>query len=149
MRCWDGGASFFTCKCRNYHLMDNLAWCEQGPDNELICTDYFNLASPFFRYWNGDYCTISTEYVRCECGRLYRDFEFLENRPFSLKGRCLKNIHDGVRSLNIPDIKQVRASVEVLEVVSSRELSPAEKAAISALDLNFKFEFQVESEIWQ
>jgi glycosyltransferase involved in cell wall biosynthesis len=72
MRCWDGGASFFTCKHRNYHLMDNLAWCEQGPNNELISTDYFNLASPFFRYWNGDYCTISKEYRRCECGRLYK-----------------------------------------------------------------------------
>lgn len=77
MRCRDGGASFFTCKYRNYHLMDNLAWCEEGPNQELICTDYFNLASPFVKYWNGDYCRIAKDYQRCECGRIYRDFEFL------------------------------------------------------------------------
>lgn len=77
MRCWDGGGSFFTCKYKNYHLMDNLAWCEQGPNNEFICTDYFNLASPFVRYWNGDYCRIDNEYKRCQCGRLYRKFELI------------------------------------------------------------------------
>jgi hypothetical protein len=144
MRCWDGGASFFTCKHGTYHLMDNLSWCEQGPNNELICTDYFNLASPFVRYWNGDYCKIEKEYSRCSCGRLYREFELLESRPFSLKGRCIAEIRDGLKRLGIRGIKQVRCSTDCLNVVSNRALEDNEKSMISALDGNFVFKFHVE-----
>lgn len=144
MRCWDGGGSFFTCKYRNYHLMDNLAWCEEGPNHEFICTDYFNLASPFVRYWNGDYCRIDNRYQRCECGRLYRDFEFLESRPFSLKGRNMQEIKEKIASLGISDIKQVRCSVSDLNVISSRELSEEEKIKISSVSDIFSFKFNVE-----
>lgn len=146
MRCWDGGGSFFTCKYRNYHLMDNLAWCEQGPNNEFICTDYFNLASPFVRYWNGDYCKIDNEYKRCECGRLYREFEFLENRPFSLKGVCFKEIKEKIKELGIEGIKQVRCSPETLDVISSKPLNDAEMQNISMLTDKFKFRFKVEAD---
>jgi hypothetical protein len=141
MRCWDGGATFFTCKHRNYHLMDNLAWCEEGPNHELICTDYFNLASPFVRYWNGDYCRIAKEYQRCECGRLYRDFEFLESRPFSLKGTNMREIQEKIRALGIPGIKQVRCSVHDLSVVSTRELADGEKDMIRSVSDKFQFRF--------
>lgn len=141
MRCWDGGATFFTCKYRNYHLMDNLAWCEEGPNHELICTDYFNLASPFVRYWNGDYCRIAKEYQRCECGRLYRDFEFLESRPFSLKGTNMKEIQEKIRSLGIKGIKQVRCSIQDLSVVSTRNLTDEEKERIQSVSDKFQFKF--------
>ena len=39
MRCWDGGATFFTCKFGTYHLMDNLSWVEEGESNKMISTD--------------------------------------------------------------------------------------------------------------
>lgn len=86
MRCWDGGSSFFTCKYNTYHLLDNISWTRQGPDNKLICTDYFNFSAPFIHYWNGDKCEIIDEYQQCKCGRYYRPFTMLENRPFALKG---------------------------------------------------------------
>lgn len=143
MRCWDGGATFFTCQHGNYHLLDNLSWCEEI-DGRMVSTDYFNLASPFYRYWNGDYCSISDKYQRCECGRLYREFEFLESRPFSLKGTCMIDIKNAIKALSIPDIRQVRCSVDFLDVVSDRELSDEEKSAISSVTEKFKFRFFAE-----
>jgi hypothetical protein len=86
MRCYDGGANFFTCKYNTYHLNDNLSWVMQGPDNKLISTDYINIVAPFINYWNGDLCEIKDEYQLCECGKYYRPFKMLENRPFALKG---------------------------------------------------------------
>lgn len=86
MRCWDGGASFFTCKHETYHLNDHLSWVVEGPNNKMISTDYFNIVSPFINYWNGDLCQIENEYKLCDCGRYYRPFKMLENRPFALKG---------------------------------------------------------------
>lgn len=144
MRCWDGGATFFTCKHKNYHLMDNLAWCEEGPNHELICTDYFNLASPFVRYWNGDYCRIAKEYQRCECGRLYRDFEFLQNRPFALKGSNMREIQEKIKNLGIEGIKQVRCSIHDLSVVSRRNLTELEKTSIRSVSDKFEFKFLCE-----
>lgn len=143
MRCWDGGATFYTCKHRNYHLMDNLAWVEEI-DGKMICTDYFNLASPFVRYWNGDYCRISKEYQRCECGRLYREFEFIESRPFSLKGVCMKGIKDGLKALKISGIKEVRCSQSHLDVVSAVPISQEDRLRIASLSDKFPFRFLTE-----
>jgi hypothetical protein len=101
MRCWDGGASFFTCKFNTYHLNDNLAWVTQGPDNKMISTDYFNIVAPFVNYWNGDLCEIKDEYQLCECGRWYRPFKMLENRPFALKGPTkLTEIKEKIKQLD-------------------------------------------------
>lgn len=86
MRCWDGGATFFTCKHNTYHLLDNLSWVDQGVDNKLISTDYFNMSAPFINYWNGDLCEIDNKYRLCSCGRYYRPFKMLESRPFAIKG---------------------------------------------------------------
>lgn len=143
MRCWDGGATFYTCRHRNYHLMDNLCWVEEI-DGKMVCTDYFNLASPFVRYWNGDYCRIGKEYRRCECGKLYREFEFVESRPFSLKGVCMRQIKEGMRELNIPGIKEVRCSVDHLDVVSSRPISREDRLRIASLTDKFAFRFVLE-----
>lgn len=140
MRCWDGGATFYTCKHRNYHIMDNLCWVEEI-EGKMICTEYFNLASPFVRYWNGDYCKIGKEYKRCECGKLYREFEFMESRPFSLKGVCMKQIKEGIKALEVSGIKEVRCSMNYLDVVSIRDLSEDEKSKISSLTDRFKFRF--------
>lgn len=143
MRCWDGGATFYTCRERNYHLMDNLSWVEEI-EGKMVCTDYFNLASPFVRYWNGDHCRVAKEYQRCDCGRLYREFEFVESRPFSLKGVCMKEIKDGIKALDISGIKEVRCSTSYLDVVSIRDLSPEDMAGISALTDRFQFRFLTE-----
>jgi hypothetical protein len=145
MRCWDGGASFFTCRHGNYHLMDNLSWCEDI-DGKMISTDYFNLASPFVRYWNGDMCKIGSDFMRCECGRLYREFEFLENRPFSLNGVCLGDLRRRMLLLGVGGVKQVKCYVDKIDIVSSRTLSENEKFKISDLEPSFSFFFSVEEE---
>lgn len=139
MRCWDGGATFFTCKHLNYHLLDNLSWCEEV-EGKLVSTDYFSLPSPFVRYWNGDFCRITDRYERCECGRLYRDFEFLENRPFSIKGRSILDIKSTLDSLRITNIKQVRCSTESVEIVSYSPIKDEHRRILaSKYDYNFRF----------
>lgn len=138
MRCWDGGASFFTCVHKNYHLMDNLSWCYEV-DQKLVSTDYFSLPSPFVNYWNGDFCRISNRYERCECGRLYRDFEFLENRPFSLKGRSISELKDTLNSLRIRNIKQVRCTSESVEIVS---YSPIQEGYKQILRSKYRFDLR-------
>lgn len=127
MRCWDGGATFFTCSKENYHLMDNICWCVEH-DNKLISTDYFSLASPFINYWNGDLCHVGKEYRRCECGRLYREFEFLENRPFLIKGRNILKIKESLTGFK--SIKEVRCSREFIEVVTSTPLQEKDQKTI-------------------
>lgn len=138
MRCWDGGASFFTCRHKNYHLLDNLCWCYEH-EERLISTDYFSLPSPFVNYWNGDFCRISDKYERCECGRLYRDFEFLENRPFSVKGRSISDLRDTLNSLRIRNIKQVRCTPESVEIVS---YSPIQEGYKQILRSKYRFDLR-------
>jgi hypothetical protein len=143
MRCWDGGATFFTCKHLNYHLLDNLSWCEES-EGKLLSTDYFSLPSPFVRYWNGDFCSIENEYKRCECGRLYREFEFLENRPFSMKGTCFKDIRRAIEKINSNCIKQVRCGLNTIDIISSEEIPEHQKGEISKTADRFEFKFIVE-----
>ncbi|MDB4348474.1 hypothetical protein OAA62_01015 [bacterium] len=101
MRCWDGGATFFTCKHGTYHINDAASWSFEGEDNKLISTDYFNFTSPFINYWNGDSCNISNDYKRCRCGRYYRPFKMLQSRPFLAKGgKTIKNIKEKVLGLS-------------------------------------------------
>jgi hypothetical protein len=143
MRSWDGGATFFTCRHGTYHLMDNISWAEEM-EGRLVCTDYFNIASPFVRYWNGDYCRIGKEYRRCECGRLYREFEFVESRPFSLKGVCMRQIKEGLKALDIPGIKEVRCCSNHLDIVSTKPIPKEDRRRIASLTDRFAFRFVVE-----
>ena len=142
MRCWDGGATFFTCGKRNYHLMDNLSWCVEI-DEKLVSTDYFSFPSPFVNYWNGDFCRISDIYRRCECGRLYRDFKFLDNRPFSVKGKSILEVKEALMSLKVIGIKYVRCSRDYVDIVSCSEISKKQKAILRS-KFNFEFRFLVE-----
>jgi len=144
MRCWDGGASFFTCIHRNYHLMDNLSWCEEI-EGRLISTDYFSIPSPFIRYWNGDRCRLADSYQRCECGRLYREFEFLENRPFSLKGACINELRRTIEKINSKSIKQVRCGLNTIDIISSEEISEFDKGEVLKTTDKFEFRFIVEN----
>jgi len=79
MRCWDGGATFMTCKYNKYHLMDGLSWA-YSKDSKLISSDYYSLPSVFYNYWSGDAAEVSEQYQLCECGRNYREFRFLNSR---------------------------------------------------------------------
>lgn len=74
MRCWDGGATFFTCNKGTRHLCDNLSECCVDDSLRLLSTDFFSLPNPFINYWNGDYADILDEYQKCECGRYFRPF---------------------------------------------------------------------------
>lgn len=145
MRCWDGGASFFTCFYKNYHLLDNLSWCEEK-QNMLISTDYFSFPSPFFNYWNGDYCKIEEEYKKCKCGRLYREFKFLQNRPFSIKGICFKEIQEKIQSSGVGFIKQVKCDQNHINIFSTKELSGESKQKILNINKKLQFIFKVEKE---
>jgi phenylacetate-coenzyme A ligase PaaK-like adenylate-forming protein len=143
MRCWDGGASFFTCKHGIYHLMDNLSFCEEI-DGKLISTDYFSFTSPFVKYWNGDLCRIKNEYERCMCGRAFRPFLFLENRPFSIKGKCISEFQEKIKKSGIIGIKQMKCSNSHIEVVCKWELNKKEKETIISIMNGFKIDFTIE-----
>lgn len=139
MRCWDGGAGFWTCRFGTYHLMDNLSWCEEV-DGKMVSTDYFSLPCPFVRYWNGDFCRISDTYKRCECGRLYRDFEFVESRPFSVKGRSILEIKSTILGLGVRGLRRVTCSADCMIVTSSVEIPDSKKKIIREKHgLEFKF----------
>ena len=129
MRCWDGGATFFTCIKGRYHLLDNLSWCFEK-DSKLISTDYFSLTNPFVNYWGGDRCSISDTYKKCECGRLYREFTFLENRPFAIKGNSFKEYKQKLLDCGISTIKQVVCNIDVIEIFSTQELTTIEKQQV-------------------
>lgn len=135
MRCWDGGASFFTCKYGTYHLHDNFAWVEQGPNNELISTCYFNVVSPFVRYWSGDLCAVQDTYRLCACGRHYRPFQMLQNRPFGLKGATkLTEIRKQIKELPFcSKINQVQFENLSVNIYTDAGLTDDEKMAVNAI----------------
>lgn len=143
MRCWDGGASFFECEHGTIHLLDNLAWCVEK-ERKLISTDYFSLPSPFVNFWNGDLCEIEKNYNRCKCGRLYRPFKFLENRPFAVKGNSIKEYREKMVASGIPDIRQVRCDINFFVISSTRKLSEREKDEIKKIFSGHNVRFLVE-----
>lgn len=134
MRCWDGGATFFTCKFGTYHLLDNITY-HKSVNNKLITIDYFSLAAPFINYWNGDLCKIENEYLRCECGRLYHPFRMMENRPFALKGSSkLTSIKQQISQLSFKkDLIQVQFQNLDATIVCSRQLDIDEKSQLQEI----------------
>ena len=143
MRCWDGGAGFFTCRAGTVHLMDNLSWTVEI-EKKLISTDYFSFPAPFVNYWNGDLCRISDKYIRCNCGRMFRPFLFLENRPFGIKGQSMAEHKAKIKELGIDGIKQVKCDRIYFEFVTNRELSENEKVAIEQVMTGYSIKYTVE-----
>lgn len=133
MRCWDGGSMFFTCKHNTYHLCDHLSWVEQGIDNKMLTTDYFSLPAPFINYWNGDLCEIENKYTRCACGRLYRPFKMLDNRPFGLKGSTkLTEIKNQVNRLDYNQlIDHIQFANLNVYITTNTKLSENQKTALA------------------
>jgi len=146
MRCWDGGASFFTCKDKNYHLMDNLSWCEEN-EEKLISTDYFSFTCPFVKFWNGDKCKIEDKYKRCSCGRLYREFRFLDNRPFAIKGHSITEYKNKLMSCGFIEIKQIVCGVDFIEVISNKEMNQSQKEKIVEIFNDHKLKFKVVTDV--
>lgn len=145
MRCWDGGAGFFSCKHYTYHLMDNLSFCEEY-EEKLLSTDYFSFPSPFVKYWNGDLCNISNEYKRCKCGRAYRPFKFLQSRPFGIKGKSILEFKEKIKIAGITGIRHVKCSRVGFEIVTNNELSENEKLTLKEIFLKHPIVYVVEND---
>lgn len=65
----DGGVFGYECQFHTgYHLNFERCFVEII-DNEIICTDLLNTASPFIRYKVGDYTTSDIIKEQCNCGR--------------------------------------------------------------------------------
>jgi len=148
MRCWDGGASFFTCKHHTYHLLDNLAYTH-SIDGKLICDDYFSLASPFVNYWNGDYATIDDEYERCKCGRAYRKFKLDRVRSTDLK--ILSDSTSILQSLvdhdSPADILRIATKADTVRIITRKSFSATRKNNIARLFPSLTVLFTVEGPI--
>jgi phenylacetate-coenzyme A ligase PaaK-like adenylate-forming protein len=132
MRCWDGGASFMTCPYYTYHLLENLSYVKTI-NSKMVSTDYFNLASPFVNYWNGDYCEIGDDYKLCMCGRWYREFKMLETRSWIVHGISSNDIGSRIQSLKISGIKQVRCDDRSISIVSENLSNDNQRDIIKSL----------------
>lgn len=142
MRCWDGGATFFTCKHNTYHLMDNLSWVESR-ENKIISTDYFSFAEPFVNYWNGDLCELDNKYKKCLCKRYYRPFKMLENRPFGIKGPTkLTEIKEKINNLYFKE-KLICVNFDNLKAIITvkQDLNQNETENIKEILKNFNCTF--------
>lgn len=94
MRCWDGGATYFTCKYLNKHWA-NFSSIIKIENQKLISTDLWNLAEPFVDYWNKDVLT-SENTKWCECGLMSCNIKWepnpkyfvIKKKQFSYESLC-------------------------------------------------------------
>ncbi len=128
MRCWDGGATFFTCKNQKYHLLDYMTYHE-SIEGKLICTDFLNIAYPFLRYWNGDMCEIGNTVKLCECGRFYKDFEFKGRQSFIWNGIASIEMFDLITSYD--QFMQLICYDDYVKIVTHKELDSKIKSDLS------------------
>lgn len=75
MRCWDGGASFFTCRYGNRHWIEAFSDMHTNHLDQLVTTDLFNCVQPFKDYWNGDILTWEP-LGKCRCGFTTYEIDF-------------------------------------------------------------------------
>lgn len=134
MRCWDGGATFFTCKYGTYHSMDWLVdmWEDNG---ELATTDFFNLATPFINYRNGDAVRFQKTWAKCQCGRYYRPMQFYGKRDcFTVLNRRNERltsiaINDVIE--HFPVFVQAVCGPTHIAIISAETLSDEHKARLT------------------
>jgi hypothetical protein len=67
MKVWNGGASFFTCSRGNIHWDDFTCRYHEDSENDLVCTDLFNLSQVFYKIPTGDKVIRSVIGI-CDCG---------------------------------------------------------------------------------
>lgn len=147
MRCWDGGATFFTCTNNTYHLLDGLAW-SYSEDYKLISTDYFSLPSPFVNYWNGDYADISDAYERCKCGRAFRRFEMGRARSKITQVSEVSEIQSTLTDNNLLDgLKRVEVIQKFIRIFTKYSLPHDQKQSIKNIFPGTHLQFTVEEDI--
>lgn len=142
MRCWDGGATFFTCKYNTYHICDNLAY-SRSINNKLITDDYFSVCSPFFNYWNGDYVKIDDNIQLCKCGRYYRNFEFVKSRPFTISNMNSNTIKEIIKSSGIHEIKIVKCDRDKITITTTKQPSQESTQKIQESLPKFKVIYEI------
>lgn len=130
MRCWDGGATFITCRFGTYHLLDNVSYVISAGD-KMVSTDYFSIASPFVKYWNGDYCRVINQYFKCECGRYYRPFRLIRPRSILTNNVINEEILAQINTVGIRCVKSLKIDGSNLELTTTRALSEAEIDALN------------------
>lgn len=135
MRCWDGGATFFTCQYGTYHCMDWLVDMDSDK-KELVTTDYFNLASPFINYYNGDQAVIMKTWAKCQCGRYYRPMQFYGKRQcFNVRYGSFDlpsiSINDVIE--HYPVFIQAVCGDSHITIISDQDLTEEQKAELQSL----------------
>lgn len=124
MRSWDGGATFITCKYGNLHLLDYLTYCEEV-EGKLVSTDFLNISTPFFRYWNGDLCRINNCQLQCSCGRYYRKFEFNGRKSFIWQNIPSVDIFDCLSIISC--FSQAKCYNDYIEISTTLEIDIVKK----------------------
>lgn len=147
MRCWDGGATFFTCKHNTYHLLDSLSWTYTS-DYKLISSDYFSLPSPFINYWNGDYADISSDYERCKCGRAFRKFEMGRTRSKIMQVSEISTIQAALTDNHLLDgIKRVEIIQKFMRIFTKYSLPHDQRQSIRDTLNGIEIQFTVEEDL--
>ena len=136
MRSWDGGCTFMTCKYGELHLLDYLAYYEDV-DDKIVSTDFFNIGTPFFRYWNGDRCSINKKWEICKCGRYFRKAKFEGRNSFVWNNIPSIEILDAIPYLNC--MCQIKCFKDYLEISTSLEISEEVKNNIRSNLKNVQF----------
>lgn len=55
------------CKCGELHIFEDLVFCENTPENEIVVTSLCQKTFPIIRYKTNDFGTISKK--KCKCGK--------------------------------------------------------------------------------
>lgn len=111
MRCWDGGATYYTCPNMKTHWVD-FSSIIRFDGQKLISTDLWNTAQKFVDYWNNDRL-LSRPIGKCDCGLEAVEIEWMENpRYFVVKGKehCYDSIVEAAKEYGEFDFLSVKYS---------------------------------------
>jgi hypothetical protein len=74
---------------------------------------------------------------------LYREFKFLENRPFAIKGHSINEYKKKLMETGLTEIKQVNCGIDFIEIVSNKEIDPSKKDEVAEIFKSHKLRFKV------
>ena len=74
---------------------------------------------------------------------MYREFKFLENRPFAIKGNSINEYKKKLMETGLTEIKQVNCGNDFIEIVSNREIDPGKKDEVIEIFKSHKLRFKV------
>lgn len=99
MRSWDGGLTWFRCRCGTLHTFDNITIIKPRPGQSAMVTDLMNMAQHFVGYEPGDIVEMDSEPSTCACGLWHFNFRLVGNTNWSLVD-AHDHIHQSVVSMN-------------------------------------------------